>query len=255
MSVTPPDTVRVQTAENVSLGYATAGLGSRLVAQMIDNLIAFALVLVALIGYGALAGAASTEQGAAWAVGGAVAFTTFVYLGYFLVSELVSTGRTPGKAAMGLRVMRVDGRAADFASIAVRDIVRIVDLTGVGIVVMFFQPLSRRLGDLAAGTVVVRDRAAHSLASVAAPAPVLTRTPDAGPRVEGVERLGPREQDALRVFLSRPGLTPELRARLAAELSSRLLDRLQLPAQAPERLWPPELFIERLYLQLQNRST
>jgi hypothetical protein len=83
---------------------------------------------------------------------------------------------------------------------------------------------------------------------------VLVRTPDAGPTIDGVERLGDRELSAIRTFLTRPGLEQPLRARLALDMTTRLLDRMQLPPAAPERQWPPELFLERLYLQLQART-
>ena len=164
-------------------------------------------------------------------------------------------GKTPGKSAMGLRVIRLDGSAADFGALAVRNIVRVVDVAVVlvGIVVMFFQPQTRRLGDLAAGTIVVRDRAIVTLAAATAPPPIILRTPDAGPAIDGLDRIGSFERDALRVFLSRPGLSPKLRADLAGDIAKRLFDRLGLPPGAPERMWPPELFIERVYLQLEQR--
>jgi hypothetical protein len=133
----------------------------------------------------------------------------------------------------------------------VRNLVRVIDLSGAGIVCMFFHPQSRRLGDLAAGTLVVRERP-----GVAPPPPLfpmILRTPDAGPAIDGVERLGVDEHAALRAFLSRDGLTAEHRQRLAAIISARLLDRLELPPTAPERQWPRELFLERLYLQLSAR--
>ncbi len=133
---------------------------------------------------------------------------------------------------------------------------RVIDvLAGVGVVVMFWNRQSRRIGDLLAGTVVVHVRPALSLAAVAAPPPVLLRTPDAGPAIDGVDRLGERELSAIRTFLTRPGLEPPLRARLALDMTTRLLDRMQVPPAAPERQWPPELFLERLYLQLQARAT
>lgn len=252
----PPDTLRVQTADNVSLGYATAGLGSRMAAQLVDNVIAIGLVFLVLIGAAAIASGASTAQGQIWGIGAAAAFGLFVYFGYFLVYEAVSGGRTLGKRALGIRVVRIDGSAPDFTSILVRDVVRVIDLGlfGVGIVVMFFHPLSRRLGDLAGGTVVVRERTTLSLAVAAAPPPLILRTPDPGPPIDGIERLGETEHNALRVFLSRPGLTPPLRAKLARELATRLGERLQLAPTAPERMWPAELFLERLYLQLDARQ-
>ena len=256
MSGSPPDTLRVQTADNVVLGYTVAGVGSRMVAQMIDNLVAGALVFLVVLGAMALGTLASGPEGAVLAVAAAAATGFFIYFGYFLVCEAVTGGRTPGKAALGLRVVRLDGSAADFSAILVRDIVRIIDvgLFFIGIVVMFFQPLSRRLGDLAAGTVVVRERSTVTFATAVVPVPLILRTPDPGPPIEGIERLGSHEQHALRVFLSRQGLTSQLRAQLAASLAVRLYDRLQLPPAAPERMWPAEIFVERLFLQLEARG-
>lgn len=255
MSAPPPDTLRVQTADNISLGYTTAGVGSRMVAQLIDNAIAL-VVVFAVVEVIVAAGATSTSaQGAQWAGGAAVGAGFLAYFGYFLFAELLSGGRTPGKAAMGIRVVRLDGSAADVGAVLVRNLVRIIDVLVffVGLVVMFFNPLSRRLGDMAAGTVVIRERVPVTLAAVAAPPPMILRTPDAGPAIDGIDRLGAHEENALRVFLSRQGLTPPLRAHLAAQLAAKLYDRLQLPWSAPERMWPPELFLERLYLQLAAR--
>lgn len=250
------DTISVKTSDNVTLGYNIAGLGSRLVAQFLDNLLALPLTLIALLLYGAVASVfVTSSEGAGFADAGAGFFAGFVYFGYFFVAEAVTGGKTPGKSAMGLRVIRVDGSAADFGALAVRNVIRVVDVAVVliGIVVMFFQPQTRRLGDLGAGTIVVRDRAMVTLATAVAPPPIILRTPDAGPAIDGLDRIGSFERDALRVFLSRPGLTPKLRADLAADIAKRLLDRLGLPPGAPERLWPPELFIERIYLQLDQR--
>ncbi|MEA2672710.1 MAG: hypothetical protein QOG45_2930, partial [Chloroflexota bacterium] len=176
-----------------------------------------------------------------------------VAVGYFTVAEALTAGRTPGKRALGLRVIRIDGGAPGLRESLVRNIVRLLDLAlGIGLVVMFLDRRSRRLGDLAAGTVVVRECRATLPVAPVLPPPML-RTPDAGPVIDGVDRLGGAEWTALRTFLARQGMHPEQRARLAAVMAERLCERLQLGPGAPERQWPPELLLERLYLQLVPR--
>ncbi|HET9050911.1 MAG TPA: RDD family protein [Candidatus Dormibacteraeota bacterium] len=241
------DTLEVRTAENVELGWDIAGIGSRLLATLVD------LLLVGLIDTGVLllllALVPEADTGAAIVLG---SFLTFVVLvGYFVVAETATGGRSPGKRALGLRVIRTDGGAAGFGEALVRGLLRIVDLA-VGVVPMFATASSRRLGDFAAGTVVVRERRARSVPPP--PPPAILRTPDAGPSIDNTAALGSHELVALRAFLSRQGLAPEQRGRLAATLAARLYDRLDLPASAPERSWPAELFIERLYLQLASRA-
>lgn len=255
MSAVPPDTLTVRTADNVSIGYPTAGLGSRIAAQLLDGLLAGLLAGLALAVYLAIvSGGATSAEGSILGAIGAVLFAGFVFFGYFFICEAVTSGRTPGKRALGVRVVRIDGSAPDLGAIAIRNLFRIIDTSfGIGIIVMFFNPLSRRLGDLVAGTVVVRERTPVAYAVAVAPPPMILRTPDEGPPIDGIERLGEVEHNALRVFLSRPGLTPELRARLAADIAGRMINRLQLRAGAPERMWPPELLLERLYLQLDSR--
>jgi uncharacterized RDD family membrane protein YckC len=241
------DTLEVRTAENVELGWDIAGIGSRLLAFVVDmllvGLIEFCVVLL-------VAGLLSGSDGVGALL--LLSFLTFiVYVGYFVVAEASSGGRSPGKRALHLRVIRVDGGAAGFSEALIRGLIRLVDVA-VGIIPMFATANVRRFGDLAAGTVVVRERRAR--AAPPPPPPMVLRTPDAGPAIDNSGALGGRELIALRAFLSRPGLTPEQRHRLATTLATRLYERLALPPSAPERSWPPELFIERLYLQLAARA-
>lgn len=246
-----PDLHEIRTADNVGIGYDAAGIGSRFLAFGIDLLVQGIVVLAALVVTLALAPSG---------VAGTLAIALFllvpllVSVGYFVVAEALTAGRTPGKRVVGLRVIRADGGAPGLLEALVRNIVRIIDLAlGIGVVVMFFDRRSRRLGDLAAGTVVVREqRTGAAVAPPVLPPPIL-RTPDAGPAIDGVERLGTAEWSALRTFLSRTGLPPDQRARLAAVIAERLCERLELPPGAPERQWPPELLLERLYLQLLPR--
>jgi uncharacterized RDD family membrane protein YckC len=245
-----PDLHEIRTADNVGIGYDAAGIGSRFLAFAVDALIlgvvVFAAMVVALV---------VSPDG----VVGTVAVALFVLIpilvavGYFTLAETLTAGRTPGKRALGLRVIRIDGGAPGLREALVRNIVRLLDLAlGIGLVVMFLDRRSRRVGDLAAGTVVVRERRATLPVAPVLPPPML-RTPDAGPLIDGVDRLGGAEWTALRTFLAREGMHPEQRARLAAVMAERLCQRLELGPAAPERQWPPELLLERLYLQLQPR--
>jgi uncharacterized RDD family membrane protein YckC len=248
------DTLRVSTSDNVSLGYDVAGLGSRSIAQLLDTLIVGLLILAVSVGLvGALGVGNSTDAAVGILAVAGVALT--VYIGYFTVCEMVTGGRTPGKSAGHLQVLDISGAAATPGQLFIRNVARLVDvLLCVGVVVMFCSRHARRVGDFLAGTVVVRVRPTAAFTAAVVAPPAMLRTPDAGPVIDGVNRLGDHELAAIRTFLSRPGLAPPLRARLAGDMSSRLLDRMQVPAAAPERQWPPELFLERLYLQLQGRA-
>ncbi len=254
MGIGPHDVLRVSTSDNVGIGYDIAGLGSRFIAQMLDSLIVGVIALIVDIGVLGAIGS-SNPQDAVLAGLLVAGITLSVYVGYFTLCEVSTGGRTPGKSAGQLRVLDINGAAPTAGQLLLRNVARILDvIAGAGVVVMFWNRQSRRIGDLLAGTIVVRTRPTVSLAAVATPPPVLSRTPDAGPAIDGVNHLGERELAAIRTFLSRPGLEPPLRTRLAHDMTTRLLDRMQMPLGAPERQWPPELFLERLYLQLQART-
>lgn len=255
MSTGSHDVLRVSTADNVGIGYDIAGLGSRFIAQLLDSLIVGVIAFIVNVGVLGALGQTDTRD-LVLADLAAAGITLFVYIGYFTLCEVSTGGRTPGKSAGQLRVLDISGAAPTAGQLLLRNVARIVDvIAGLGVVVMFWNRQSRRIGDLLAGTIVVRVRPTLSLAAVVAPPPVMVRTPDAGPAIDGVDRLGERELSAIRTFLTRPGLEPPLRARLALDMTTRLLDRMQLPPAAPERQWPPELFLERLYLQLQARAS
>ena len=254
MGASQHDVLRVSTSDNVGIGYDIAGLGSRFIAQLLDSLLVGIIALVIDIPVAAAVSGSDTQQTlplAALAVSGV---TLVVYIGYFTICEVSTGGRTPGKSSGRLRVLDISGAAPTAGQLLLRNLARVVDVAlGVGVVVMFWNRQSRRVGDLLAGTVVVRVRPSVSYSAAVTPPPVMLRTPDAGPLIDGVERLGDRELSAIRTFLARPGLEPPLRARLAHDMTTRLLDRMEVPEAAPERQWPPELFLERLYLQLQGR--
>lgn len=165
----------IDTPENVTFGYEVVGIGSRFVAAVIDTIILFAtlilLALVMLVGVafldeGSLSiGSLFADTSAEWLTGimtAIYALINFVlFWGYYVLFELLWNGQTPGKRITKIRVVRTDGNPIGFLQSTVRNLVRFVDFMptayGFGLITMFFNKNSRRLGDFAAGTLVIRD--------------------------------------------------------------------------------------------------
>ena len=160
----------IQTPEGVSIYLILAGVGSRILAFAIDFFIMTAAIFVVLIAVtilgieleGGSLGRASGGIGYAFEAIGFV-YMFFVYFGYFVLFEVLGGGRSPGKRVMGLRVVRLDGSAVGFRTSLLRNLLRIVDSFPpptylVGLVLIFIAKRHQRLGDLAAGTIVIRDR-------------------------------------------------------------------------------------------------
>ncbi len=252
------DTQRVTTADNVAIAFRVAGLATRIAAALIDWLLLALLMVVIAIAANGLA-TAMAESGGSGSIDATLVFLlasalcVVAVVLYFTLYPAFTAGRTLGKSAMGLRIIRLDGGTASLGDNLLRSLGYLVDLLGVGPILMFVHPQARRLGDLLAGTVVVRERTPVTLTAATAAAPVYLRSFDPGPPIDGLASLGERDLTAIRAFLGRPGLRPEQRASLAALVAAPLLDRMALPASAPERGLPPELFLERLYMQLEAR--
>ena len=154
----PESELVVATPERVSFDYQVAGLGTRAIAQLLDLLILSA-ILVALFFAGLFVGIVLDSGVVAnlmWILGSFV-----VIFGYFWVSEAMWSGQTIGKKAFRLRAVGDRGEPLTLIQAGIRNVVRIVDFLpygyGVGLIVLFINGKGKRLGDLAAGTVVVKD--------------------------------------------------------------------------------------------------
>jgi uncharacterized RDD family membrane protein YckC len=145
----------IATPEGVSLDLVLAGLGSRFIARLLDTVIQAAIIGVLVLAV-VLSGAPGIAQ-AAFFVG-----VFLVIFAYDVLMEQLNHGRTVGKLAAGIRVVGVDGEPVSFLASCIRNIMRLVDflpiLYLVGSVSIVVTAHDQRLGDLAGGTVVLRDR-------------------------------------------------------------------------------------------------
>jgi uncharacterized RDD family membrane protein YckC len=163
-------TARIVTGESVAFEYELAGVGSRFIAVLVDLVIQLTVLVVVVVVFGYL-GSIDLGTGtikhvpvskiAQAIVYGLIAVFVFVlFFGYFIVLEW-RFARTPGKALLGLRVIRDGGFPLDFTSSVVRNVVRMLEFSfgfyAVSAACALLSPFNRRLGDYAAGTLVVRD--------------------------------------------------------------------------------------------------
>lgn len=230
------DTLRIDTPENVIFGYQIAGIGSRFLACALDTVLIIVMMLFVNFALAAFVRAfdllaGEGQDAGAWlaAIFGLLNFA--VFWGYYIFFETVWSGQTPGKRRNGLRVIRRDGTPVTVSETVVRNLVRLIDfmpaLYAVGVATMFVDGQSRRLGDLAANTLVVRDRESIALSSLdvslSAPAGRLS-----GPSMNDslpVDRLSAQEIALLEEYFRRRyefANRDEVAARLVRTLCSRM---------------------------------
>jgi uncharacterized RDD family membrane protein YckC len=179
--VQPPDAsdnLVVSTPERVAFQYEVAGIGSRFLAQFVDVVIITVIQIVITIGAGALGGIFNSLRIFALLE---LILSFILIAGYFLISEAAWNGQTLGKRSVRLRVVGDHGEPLTIGQAAIRNLVRIVDFLpafyAIGIVTMFSNSRAKRLGDFAAGTLVVRDRERISLYDLASMAPADAAAP------------------------------------------------------------------------------
>lgn len=227
--------VDIRTPESIAFTYELAGLGSRFLALVLDLLIQIGVLLALWFGLVmavARAGPVKHPPPGIEKFAGAIAIALvvlvvfLVFFGYFIVFETFWNGQTPGKRALGIRVVRDGGYPLDFGAALIRNLIRVGEMTlgfyALSAVSMLVSPENKRLGDIAAGTIVVRD------ARLEMP---VRLTQEAEPRYEATRYLSGEERALVRRFLDRRATLPtQNRSELAAQLAGRVRERV-----------PPEL--------------
>ena len=259
-------TVDIETPELVTFSYTIAGVGSRVAAAVIDYLLCLLLFIalivgLAVIGASRLGSRVAGTSSDVWALAIIVLGQFFILWGYYVLWEGLADGQTPGKRYMRLRVVSDGGYSVSFAGSAIRNLVRIIDMQpvftyGVGIVSILTTKQGKRLGDLAAGTLVVREQ-------------VVRREADSGKRETGSgkrelqtanagavahARLTDDEYAVLERFMERRAtLEPRRRAELATRLAERFSNALLL--LAPVAGGPAEQLFELYADERQARAS
>lgn len=237
------DRVTIATPEGVSLELVLAGVGSRFMARLLDTVIQVAIIIALATAIGV-----TSAPGSVRALVRILIF--LVVFGYDVPFELWNGGRTIGKVAAGIRVTGTDGDRIGFFASAIRNIMRIVDFLpvfyAVGVTSMVSTQRDQRLGDLAAGTIVVRDRFPGLATHTSAPATV----PVEAVATWDVSAISAGDLSTIHQFLDRRLSLPlPVRAHFANELANRVGPKV---AGAPYGAHP-EYLLEGIVVAKQAR--
>jgi uncharacterized RDD family membrane protein YckC len=223
------NTVEAETPEQVRFRYRVAGPVRRAAAYVVDLLVRVGILLVvslALIG----------GEKPGFSKGATFVVVFVLEWGYFVCLEMVDGGRSPGKRALGLRVVKEGGFPLTFNDSALRNLLRGADFLPLGyllgLVTMGGDGRFRRLGDRVAGTLVVIDETARVAA------PLLLERPPTAEELAGLPQRFPLsawERETLEMFLRRADLTEARRDELAGIVAPALARRAGLTFRDPVR--------------------
>jgi len=260
----PEETLDIHTPENVAFGYQVAGIGSRFLATLMDTLIITLLQVAVFVSFllilSALDRTLLSEELSPWFIALLGLFLFVFYWGYYIFFEMLWNGQSPGKRWAGIRVIRADGTPITLSESLIRNLARLVDLLpaayGIGIIAMFIDKRSRRLGDLAAGTLVVHDRAPISIQSLSVKRSVnLKMQGMTKVSLEGfpIERLTYDDLSLIEDFLTRRDQLTH-RERLAIQILTTLHSRLGLPPPSMSRLEAEDTLVAIMQAMQERRE-
>lgn len=257
--------VTLQTPESVELEFTLAGIGNRAYALLIDYLalsgILIGFLLIWLIFSTQLTElieilAGSNNRIWLWLYAILALFGFFTFVGYFVFFETIWQGQTPGKRYVKIRVIRDDGRPIGLQQATLRALLRPFDdflFFSIGVFLIILNKKEKRLGDLAAGTLVIQEERpvvssnftlsenAQSLATE------LQTTAD-------LFRLSPEDFAVIREYLQRRGkMTTEAKTELSRKLARQIKEKIALE-KAPKGV-NADLFLEAVYLAYQQQSS
>ena len=252
--------ITVVTPENVTITYEMAGLGSRAVAHLVDlilqGLALLVLSLAAALALAAFRRRAPNSAIIAFISDFAAAFIIILFfatlIGYFIYFEGTRNGQTLGKRWMGLRVVREEGAPVDFSSAVVRNLVRIFEMAlffyVISIFCILFSSKYKRLGDYAAGTIVVKERSPTAAVPKFRPSLARPQSPTTAEAalVRDVDLLTKEQLEAVRRFVERRGqLQEKVQEDVARQIALPIMSRLGI--SPPSEKFSYANFLEEVY--------
>ncbi|SDB45431.1 Uncharacterized membrane protein YckC, RDD family [Flavobacteriaceae bacterium MAR_2010_188] len=155
----------INTAQNVNLDYKLIGLGERVVAFLIDGLILFTYISV-VENLMTISDIFSTDS---WTQRGFLSLFMLPAFFYSLYCHVLFSGRTIGKKILNIKVVRFDGAPTEWYNLFVRWMLRLIDIwmffASIGVLSILLSDKKQRVGDFAAGTVVISTKKKHKITS------------------------------------------------------------------------------------------
>ncbi len=170
------ETLIIETPERVQMAFALASIGNRFLAVAIDHFIQYFTIFIVAYAFLSLSGFGDAFKGSGakelfeempkWTIAVLIIVLFLIFAGYFIVFEWLWNGQTPGKRLLKLRVIREDGRPITLWEALARNLLRIFDAVpgfilpvySIGLITIFMSGRDQRIGDMFAGTVVIRER-------------------------------------------------------------------------------------------------
>ena len=260
-------TITVATPENIQVTYQVAGVASRFLASVVDLAIQIVLFLAVSLTIQLATGQKGMEGVQLSAIVSALGIILLylLILGYATFFEMLWGGRTPGKRLFGLRVIREGGYPINLMASVIRNILRIIDfgiiplagtalvLCGLpGLLCIFLSPQYKRIGDYAAGTLVILEAGASPFSTQRRTIALSPAVETFLPLVKHLDRLTAEEYRILRRFTSRRNeLELAVQASIGERLARPLLEKLEMELSIPFQIQYADLLeaIEHRYAE------
>ena len=251
--------VTLQTPESVELEFTLAGIGNRALALLIDYIALGITLIVFWIAWGIFTAMLQDTFGdrkevGLWLFAIALLISFFIYMGYFVFFEVLWQGQTPGKRYTKIRVIRDDGRRVSIQQATLRALLRPVDDTlFIGAFLIALGRREKRLGDMAAGTLVIQEE--YTIAATNFPTSEnAQKLANELPQMANLSLLLPDDFAAIREYLQRRQImAPKARTDLSLQMARQVRKIIDLE-NLPEGL-TPDVFLEAVYIAYQQQSS